>query len=67
MEYLAWGILAVFYIFGVTPMVGGLFGDNDGYKSDFIVGGFIHISLLALGGCMFALLWALHYVTAQSH
>lgn len=66
MDILAWGILVVFYVFGVVPTIGSMFTSDLGsyYMDDMKLGIVVHA---VLGGTVIVLasvFWALYQVTS---
>ena len=63
LDFLAWGVIAFFYIFGAIPCVGGFLDEFGGYLKHLKIGLVIHCVLAAFAGIMWALLWALFRVS----
>ena len=58
-DYLAWSILAVFYLIGVIPVVGSwVTGFGSIYKDDWKVGAIMHLVLGGFAVVVLGVLWA---------
>ena len=62
--HLAFGVLAVLYIFGIMPLIGsalnsGTFSD---YGTDFMTGLKLTLVMLIVGGSIYTVLWAFSVV-----
>ncbi len=65
MEYLAYGVLAVFYLSAVMPIIGSEMSHNDylGYTDSLKIGAAIHIALIGFVAITGSVIWAFGYVT----
>lgn len=65
MNYLAWAVLAVFYVSVIMPVIGSEMSGNKyaSYTESLKLGAAIHIALGGFAAIMLSVLWAFYYVT----
>ena len=64
LDYLAYFVLVIVYIFAATPAFGSLFDDSrsNGYKDDLKLGITIQGVFICLAAIVFSVAWSLHRV-----
>jgi hypothetical protein len=63
LDYVAYGVLAVVYVFGVIPCIGSEIGDKfSNYSEDMKLGLALHVALLLFLVVLSSILWAVFRV-----